>query len=213
MIVIFGAPGSGKTTQVLKLAKSLQHVQCEVEPTDGVQELVADMYAEKPSAAFNLQMHVLKQRSKVYYEHQKQRDKLLIVDGHINSDYLMFVTPHYAAGNIAGEEKKVYEEQFWGVRKVLGPDVDKIDVFIFLDANPDVTTSRIASRDSLAEANVKPAVFADLVTRARTIPPKFVAPKVFTVDANLGEDQVHEQILAILKPLIDARHFPAVEPT
>jgi deoxyadenosine/deoxycytidine kinase len=213
MIVLFGAPGSGKTTQVLKLATALVDVQCEVEPTDGVKELIAGVYAKEPGAPFKLQSHVLEQRCKTYLAHQSQKDKLMIADGHILTDYLMFVEAHLESGAISGDERVVYLRNYNQALADFKDTCAKIDVLIFLDVMSESAAKRVAKRESIAEAGVDAAVFEDFVEKAKWIATSFPQDKLVIIDGDDPDEQrVHQKILSRLKPLVDPRHFSTVAP-
>lgn len=219
MIVIFGAPGSGKTTQVQMLAKRLSCVRCEIEPTDGVKSLIGEVYAKKPGAAFRLQMHVLEKRRETYKRLRDERDDvLLIVDGHILTDYQMFVEPHFDSGAFDDEEKVVYLKHFEQALLEFQEAWQTIEKVVYLDASCVVAADRVSLRSSSAEAGVDPTVFEEFARSARRVVATFPDPSVIRVNADLDAESVNEKILAALKGVVDERHFvssdesPAAEP-
>lgn len=177
MIVLFGAPGSGKTTQLRRLTG----YDCQVEPTDDIPHLIADMYAGLPGAVYALQTEVLARRCAGY----GSATRTMVGDGHIETDYLMYVGAHIASGALAGDELVQYERQLADARAI----APRIELLIFLKVSGDVAANRVARRMSAGEKGVDRACIAELAARAERVVAALTVP-VVTVDADADEATV-----------------------
>lgn len=137
--VLFGAPGTGKTTTLRLLAESgrgnaeggFLFATIE-EPTNQphIVELLKQMYAETPesianngSIAFEVQCAILRARVKSYAdftrtqlrqigEAARERNKRVVVvlDGHPLTDDLLYVASKHAAGQISAAQREAYTD-------------------------------------------------------------------------------------------------------
>jgi len=194
MIVVFGPPGSGKTTQLKKLESALSHMQIkyQLEPTDGVSDLVRAVYAHEPGSVFRLQTHILQQRCAGY---EAASGSPLIADGHIVTDYLMFVEPHVLSGALAGDELARYNLHYRQVRAAYGATYNNIDLLVFLKISGAVAAKRIAERTSSGEAGVDPLVFEAMAERAIKVAQMAPARKIVEIDGDRSVDEIHTDIL------------------
>jgi deoxyadenosine/deoxycytidine kinase len=195
MIVIFGAPGSGKTTQARKLADALVNGYCAVEPTDGVAPLINDVYMKVPGAAFKLQTHVLKNRLDTYIE-RCGKLQAFVADGHIMTDFPMFVSPRIQSGQFTHDEKEEYLAKYFAAISYFVAAYSKINLLIFLDASGKTTARRIELRDSGAETGVDPEVFDNYVKQANEVLSGVIAVQKAVINAEEDENTVHTNILA-----------------
>jgi deoxyadenosine/deoxycytidine kinase len=198
MIVVFGAPGSGKTTQIKKLQQSLAgfDVAYQLEPTVGVSELVHAVYDKKPGAVFNLQTHVLTQRC---IDYTQVGEKKLIADGHFTTDYRMFVVPHIESGALAGDELARYSTHFKQVLAAFSNTFSRITTLIFIKVNGPVAAKRVAERNSMAESGVDTAVFEKMAERAIAVVRSLNDVPVVEIDGDQPIDVVHAEIVKIVR--------------
>lgn len=139
VLIVFGAPGTGKTTMLRKLEQYNSrtaiggfHFATIDEPTDTeeVRKLINKMYTETPeiiargeSVASEVQMLIMERRVELYTEFynyrfaremaqavKAQRSALVVVcDGHLLTDDKLYVQSKVDAGQISKLQQQAYE--------------------------------------------------------------------------------------------------------
>ena len=201
MIVIFGPPGSGKTTQVELLRGDPEKYLCLGEPTEDVLELVNDVYLKVPGAAFKLQMHVLESRCRGYREAETESTKCVVGDGHVLSDFAMYASPRISGGEFSESEKRDYMQAFLQATCGLDSKRPFVDLFIYLKIGRDEAACRVALRDSLGEKDIDRETFVGFVDRAEQFVATLDRHRLMTLDGTEEAAVLHEKIKAAIAGL------------
>jgi deoxyadenosine/deoxycytidine kinase len=152
-IVIEGPLRVGKTTLARILAEKLHArriYDCEDNP------FLADFYAEKPGAAFQVQLYFLMERQKRIREALSGE-----VPAPVVSDFLMEKDRIFANLNLDDSELKLYERYYESVTQ----ELPQPDLVIYLQAKPEVLRSRIAKKKAREEKQISPD-YIEEVSRA-----------------------------------------------
>lgn len=217
-IVIFGAPGAGKTTQIAELAALADGVDSGAkfaflhEPTKDEQarKLLAALYSPKPpaSAVYDLQTYVLSERARQYRAMAQRCAHVprtyLFVDGHVATDYSLYACPAIHSGKMSAAESAAYEEAY--AAALSGPDaappwIIRPWCFIYLRLPPPIAAHRVAERDNVEERGVDESLFAALARRADRVAKKLgqLGLTVHTIDAEQPPLDVTCAILDLLQ--------------
>jgi deoxyguanosine kinase len=155
-VVLEGPLRVGKTTLARILAERLHArriYDCEDNP------FLADFYKARPGAAFRAQMHFLMERQK------RIREVLLSptadAPGPVISDFLMEKDRIFANLNLEDDELKLYERYY----EALTADLPPPDLVVYLQAKPEVLSSRIAKKAARDESQISPE-YIEEVARA-----------------------------------------------
>lgn len=193
--VLFGAPGTGKTTTLGLLgaprdAKESRFFFATIEePTNQpeIAKLLKQMYEETPvdiatrgSIAFVVQCEILKARIKTFQDfteqrltaahaeaHRRGQRLVVVVDGHPNTDALLYVAAKVAGGLISSAQWRVYVSMkgmlLTSVEDLFGAPEFYCQIKISNDATGEEHHKRVCvQRNNAAEEGVDPAVFAAL---------------------------------------------------
>ena len=154
-LVIEGLIGVGKTTLCRALRDEMR-AHLVLEPADD-NPFLKEFYADSGRFAFPAQMFYLATR---YAQQQGLRQGQLFTDL-IVSDYLFEKDRLFAEKTLEGDELALYD-RFAGL---LGTQLVRPDLVLFLDAPTDVILSRIQCRGISAEAVIQPQYLDDLRDR------------------------------------------------
>ncbi len=154
-LVIEGLIGVGKTTLCRALRDELR-AHLVLEPADD-NPFLKEFYADSDRFAFPAQMFYLATR---YAQQQNLRQGELFTDL-IVSDYLFEKDRLFAEKTLEGDELALYD-RFAGL---LGTQLVRPDLVLFLDAPTEVILSRIECRGISAEAVIQPGYLDDLRDR------------------------------------------------
>jgi deoxyadenosine/deoxycytidine kinase len=170
-VVIFGAPGAGKSTQVQLIRKLMPEdasVRVACEPTDSIEAraLVADLYKGVAGAAFKLQSLVLAERVQQY---ESRATEIVLADGHPLTDLGMYVRPAIESGGITPSESGQYMIDMFAHAGRVPAAFAPPTCVIFLRVDPAEVARRVEARNSSAEKGVDAKVFEQLALRATSI--------------------------------------------
>lgn len=137
-VAIEGPIRVGKSTLARILADRL-HARLLSDRTDNPH--LADFYAEKPGAAFRVQMHFLLGRYRQLHDLALEHDPRPLI-----CDYLFEKDRIFAALNLGDEELKVYEQYY----ELFRPQLRTPDLVIYLQATPAVLRKRLKKSPAAA---------------------------------------------------------------
>lgn len=143
-IAIEGAIGVGKTT----LARMLRDHFSSGLLLEAFEEnpFLPRFYESRPQYAFQTQMFFLLSR----FRQQRQEVPRLLSQGPLVSDYLFAKDRLFAQLNLSGDEWDMYQQ----IQQVLAERIPTPDLIIYLQADMETLTSRIAQRDRTYERDM-----------------------------------------------------------
>jgi deoxyguanosine kinase len=114
---------------------------------------LAGFYKEERGAAFSAQMYFLWERQR------RLRDAGIgEVPGAVVADFLFEKDKVFAYLNLSNEELKLYERYY----EAFAEELPKPDLVIYLQATPEVLSSRIAKKGAQAESRISPEYLAEV---------------------------------------------------
>lgn len=191
IVVVFGAPATGKTTLLKGLKKEPAHGSFYYttidEPTHAphIVALLRQMYTETDEAvraglsvATQVQNEIMEERARLYNKFTESCPPdiwralranagtlVVVCDGHLLTDDKLYVASKVASGQISADQLAVYEKRKEELVHELHAAFARPLGFVELalvDKTGETHVRRIAQRDSVAEAGLPPAVFARL---------------------------------------------------
>lgn len=144
-IAVEGPIGVGKTSLAILLKEAFKgRLVCErVEDNP----FLKDFYNDKKKYSFQTQIYFLLNR----YRQQKELSQCDLFSSSVISDYIFAKDRIFAQLNLDDIEINLYEQ----IYQLLGSNLPKPDLVIFLQAKPDILQERVKIRDRDYEKNIE----------------------------------------------------------
>ena len=169
-VVIFGPVGVGKST-VIKLLGLHPDTYVMREPIKSARKCGAlqDVYDNVAESGYQLQLLILAERfslaTQTFVQQSKNPKTFVISDGHMMLDYSIFGDEHKRNNRM---NNRYQNEQYLNVRREMysaTPEfVQSPDLYVFLDASPEVCLGRAARRDRVEETQLPVQFFHNMCT-------------------------------------------------
>jgi len=179
MVVVYGPVGVGKSSVVERLAErrtlgrndDARKLIVVREPTDAMIECGAleDVYANRPSSGYRLQMLVMAERMSTYWQASSLlsrcgvRKAVVVADGHLALDQHIFVDEHMDCGRMSRKELGLYSSSVGFMLANCPVFVQRPDMYVYLHASPEACAHRAASRGRTEESSLNLGFFTSMV--------------------------------------------------
>ena len=163
-IILFGSIGAGKSAVCARLQDIMPAATMLQEPIDELRAELDSLYKKCPGAALAFQRHMVEARIR-----HARAANLLIMDGHVRTDYEIYSQVHLQTGKMSDDELEQYRQLIIDVHDAhpTNPAVqlDSDTLFVHLTADPAVCQSRIKHRNSASGERELDRAFFELMAR------------------------------------------------
>ena len=182
-VVIYGPVGVGKSSVVEWMSTTSSSTSSDAtrifgvrEPTEAMIESGAldDVYKNRSSSGFRLQMLVLAERLSTYWQvaarlsrqpfaaENPHRPIVILADGHIELDQHIFIGEHVRHGRMSSNEHEMYHTAAAVLLAQAPVFMQRPHMYVYLRADPIVCARRAASRGRAEESMLSAHFFTTM---------------------------------------------------